>query len=95
MTTLSCDLLQLQCLAILVERTKETTTIIIINETMHLDTKNNVAAGYQGPVKIELRKSAGLLHIIRGPALGGCTCIDQRGPTDIRCSFTALSLQIQ
>ena len=28
---------------------------------MRLDTKNNGAAGYQGPVKIELGKGAGLL----------------------------------
>lgn len=54
---------------------------------MHLDTKNNRAAGFQGPVKIELRKGAGLLHIIHGPTLDGCTCIDQRGPADIIMVF--------
>ena len=31
------------------------------NKTMHLDTKNNGAAGYLGPMKIKLRKGAGLL----------------------------------
>ena len=33
------------------------------NKTMHRDTRNSGAAGYQGPVKIELRKGAGLVTL--------------------------------
>ena len=35
------------------------------NKTMRLDTKNHGAAGYHGPVKIELRTAAGTLEFIR------------------------------
>ena len=45
----------LQCLIWCVEGTKERTT------TMLSTLKNNAAAGYQGPVKIELLKGVGLL----------------------------------
>ena len=51
------DLHCLQRLTCLVERTKERTT------TMLPAPKNNAAAGYQGPVKIELFKGAGLLGV--------------------------------
>ena len=35
------------------------------NKTTRLDTKKNGAAGYPGPVKIELRKGAGLLKVLK------------------------------
>ena len=31
---------------------------------MHATLKNNAAAGYRGPLKIELLKDAGLLHTV-------------------------------
>ena len=49
------DLHHLQRLTWLVKRTKKRTT------EQCFQPKNNAAAGYQGPVKIELLKGAGLL----------------------------------
>ena len=37
------------------------------NRTMFLTLKNNAAAGYQGPVKIELLKGADLLNKLHMP----------------------------
>ena len=38
------------------------------NRTMFLALKNNTAAGYQGPMKIELLKGAGLLNVSSIPS---------------------------
>ena len=53
------DLYHLQRLTWLVERKKRTN-----NRTMFLTLKNNATAGYQGPVKIELLKGAGLVPFL-------------------------------
>lgn len=49
----------LQCLALLVERTKEQTAN---NAARHKD-NNYGTVGYQGPVKTELRIGAGLVEV--------------------------------